>query len=405
MKLSMRIPRHFVQAPGDGAATDDSHIETGQPLVKPPINPSNIESDDKKATEPVTCLSFINPWRAGHRVHSFCRFTALVHLAAAILFLTVTLTQDFGEISIPRLKTPITRNIAIWINASEQVVMNDTAISNRLDLKQCPLATSPPAKDSAYVIQQLVLDSNQYELDTRALIIAFHMLSFIFQGMLGYSASYSFQLDRGFANYNHFIEYSISASVLLIAMAAQATITDIFLIVSIVANCTGCMILGLVAEILYEYGARFSISPEYNSKSILPDNKSEKGVSFSAHWVAHITGWFLISVALIAANSNLISMTICAGKDGMKPPAFVPYLVGGEIFCFVCFGFVQMYSFTARESADQIATPDESMDLKTTIAERKKTIAYTAEFLYILLSATAKLYLGFIVFIGNYTNT
>jgi len=359
---------------------------------------------DKKTTDTVTCLSFINPWRPG-KVHSFCRFTALLHLAAAISYLIVTLAQDLGEITIPRLKTPITRNVAVWVNASEQVVMNTTAIRDRLDLNQCPLATAPPAKDSAYVVQQLVLNANDYQLDTRALIIAFHALSFLFQAVLGYSANYNVQLERGYANYGHFIEYSISASVLLMAMAAQATITDIFLIISIVANCTGCMVLGLVAEILYEYVAKFSTVPEYKSQRIEPENKGDRGMSFSAHWVAHIAGWFLIIVAMIAANSNLISMTICAGDSGMKPPAFVPYLVGGEIFCFVCFGFVQMYSFIARESADKITEAgDSGMTVEQTKAEKKKAIAYRAEFIYILLSATAKLYLGLIVFIGNYTN-
>jgi hypothetical protein len=334
-----------------------------------------------------------------------------VHAAAFVTYLIITLAQDHGSITIPRLKTPVTRNIATWVNASEQAIINTTSISGRLDLKQCPLAASPPAKDSTFVVQQLVFDANGYEIDTRILIILFHLLSAIFQISLGFSHNYSRQLDRGIANYSHFVEYSISASVLLLAMAAQAMITDIFLLTSLAANCTGCMIMGLLAEVLFEHEAGFSIRYEYNSEhnTFDDDEKINTGAgegqdttdydkkSISAYWVAHFTGWLLITIAMISANSSLISLTICAGDDAKRPPWFIPYLVGGEIFLFMCFGLVQTYSFIARNSADTI---DDEGERK----KRKSEVAYQAEFCYILLSATAKLFLGCFVFLGNYTN-
>lgn len=386
MKLSMRLPRQFLNTKetDDSRKADLSQAENGNPLNQKPNDP------------PATCLSSINPFQSDQLTRSFCRFTALVHLAAAIAYSIITIAQDLGEITIPRLKTPVTRNIGVWVNASEQVFMNTTAIGSRLDLNQCPLATAPPAKDSAFVVQQLVLDADSYEIDTRILIIVFHGLSFFFQAMLGYSANYSVHLDKGFANYGHFIEYSISASVLLLAMAAQAMITDIYLLTSIAANCTGCMVLGLMAEILFEYRTEFSVASEFKSTGIKPADRDSRGMYFSTHWIAHFAGWILIAVAMIAANSNLISMAVCAGTDGMRPPKFVPYLVGGEIACFVSFGFVQMYSFIKRKAAEDL--PLEKQDA------RKVEVAYTAEFLYILLSAMAKMYLGLMVFLGNYTN-
>lgn len=347
----------------------------------------------------------------GSNTRTFCLFTAYVHAAAFVAYLIITIVQDYGVIAIPRLKTPVTRNTVIWTNASEQATINATAIGSLLDLTQCPLANAPSAKDSAFVVQQLILDANGYEIDTRVLIIVFHLLSAAFQFALGYSDNYNSQLDRGVANYSHFVEYSISASVLLLAMATQAMITDVFLLTSIAANCTGCMIMGLLAEILFEYEAVFSVDYRTSSDfSALEDkapstepseepkhNDINSSLSIHAYWVAHLTGWLLISIAMISANSNLISMTVCAGDDAKRIPWFVQCLVSGEILCFMCFGLVQTSSFIRRNTAEGIT--DERARNKT-----KSDIVYTAEFLYILLSATAKLFLGFVVFIGNYTN-
>lgn len=108
----------------------------------------------------------------------------------------------------------------------------------------------------------------------------------------------------------------------------------------------------------------------------------------------------MLSVALITVCSNLITIQTCTVSSDARPPSFVQWIVGSEIFLFSCFGFVQMISFLNRENVLSNESEERARQM-----EQNKNVAQRTEFCYILLSIVAKLSLGIIVMAGNYTNT
>ena len=110
----------------------------------------------------------------------------------------------------------------------------------------------------------------------------------------------------------------------------------------------------------------------------------QDGIVITGRWIAHACGWFLLLFALVAASSNLIVYDQCAKTS--KIPSWIQVLIGVESFLFICFGFVQLYSFRYR------SVKDKSKNIE---------VAEFTEFMYILLSVTAKITLGIFVIVGN----
>lgn len=417
MKLSMRVPRSFLHSnvsdPPKSANGGENEtiipVSNSQSVANPPSGkPQQSIWAALCCCCPTSCRCYpVVRWYIWHKdeqLRSFCWITAWLHFLAMFAYSGLKIAQDLDQITIPRLKTPITKSIGIWTMPNDMAIINATPLSTRLQLDQCPLASAVDAKDSKYVVQQLVLDA-EGEIDTRALIIAFHAFSFVFQAFTAYGDKYYQELKRGRTNLSHFIEYSLTASLLLIAMATQFGTTDIFLLISIGANCTGCMLFGLMAEFLFPEDLEMSFSAKVvHPKEDNPPNKDDeeafKGGSLKAHWIAHFAGWFMLSVALITVCSNLITIQTCTVSSDARPPSFVQWIVGSEIFLFSCFGFVQMISFLNRENVLSNESEERSRQM-----EQNKNVAQRTEFCYILLSIVAKLSLGIIVMAGNYTNT
>jgi hypothetical protein len=135
------------------------------------------------------------------------------------------------------------------------------------------------------------------------------------------------------------------------------------------------MIFGVVAELLFSSGSTMDIMMYKR---------------IGSHWIAHFAGWFLISVAMIGAGSNMATYTACVdGPQAKRAPSFVIGIVTTEVVLFLSFGFVQTASFITRDGADK---------------ETKRNSAYYTEAAFIALSITAKIILGCGIIVGNFIN-
>ena len=226
------------------------------------------------------------------------------------------------------------------------------------------------------------------------------------------SNNYYEDLDIGKVNLGHYFEYTISAPLMLIAMAAQFGITDVYLLLSIAANCAGCMLFGALAEFMFYENTELRVSFGTDKKG----SKKPRPPSFRiwGHWVAHCSGWVLLSIALVATCSNLNTYDACADKSEIQMPDWVIIIVSSQVFLFSCFGIVQFVSFRCRKSSD-IDTGNSSApntgskqypdDFSQEILENNKNIAYRTELAYIILSLTAKMLLSTLIVANNYTNS
>ena len=190
-----------------------------------------------------------------------------------------------------------------------------------------------------------------YGIDLGWMIISFHVLSFAFQSLaalteytgaiLGYK--YSEMIEAG-KNPLRFIEYSFSASIMLISIALLNGVTDINLITSIGVLTSSCQLCGLAVEYIQDIKIR---------------------------WLLHINGWLQFCWAYgIIGHAFFKSID----SSGVGPPSFVYVIVISLFLLYASFGFVQLTELIT--------------DVKPRIKEKS----------YVVLSLSAKLLLGWMIF-------
>tara|TARA_Y100000389_G_C17416746_1_gene494209 strand:- start:542 stop:1408 length:867 start_codon:yes stop_codon:yes gene_type:complete len=194
-----------------------------------------------------------------------------------------------------------------------------------------------------------------YGIDLGWLIISFHILSFVFQSFaactnkVGPICGYQYKnMILNNKNPLRFIEYSFSASIMLISIALLNGVTDINLITSIGILTSACQLCGLAVE--YVENIRIK-------------------------WLLHFTGWLQFCWAYgIIGHAFFKSIDASSDTTGGGPPSFVYVIVILLFLLYSSFGFVQL------------------VELSCVINPYKK------EQTYVILSLTAKLLLGWMIF-------
>lgn len=162
-------------------------------------------------------------------------------------------------------------------------------------------------------------------LDIRACILAFFVLSAVFQG----AASW---LSDGRSGIWRYVEYSFSASTMALAIAAEAGIRDLYALVGVFGLIWATMAFGIVAD----------------WTSLLM-----RGTFL---WVVpHLAGW---ATCIAAYGSILDSFNFNASRG--SPPDFVRVIVFLQFGLFTCFGFVQAWGLARRTYA---SAPSSSANL------------------------------------------
>ena len=164
-------------------------------------------------------------------------------------------------------------------------------------------------------------DGDPCALDYGWMIISFHLLSFAFQllaaltdcckkGCLGYR--YSDMIREG-RNPLRFIEYSISASIMLMIIALINGIIDIHLLFCIAVLTASCQLCGLVVEYI----------DDINMK-----------------WINHLNGWLTFCSAYWCITRAFVASA--EAVDGVSPPDFVYLIVLLLFLLYASFGMVQL---------------------------------------------------------------
>ncbi len=229
-------------------------------------------------------------------------------------------------------------------------------------------------------------------VDLGLLIIAFHVLSFVFQGLAGlsecckdgiglgfgfgailgfqvdtYRFRYTMEISKG-RNLLRFVEYGFSASIMLVAIALLNGVTDINLIACIAVLTAATQIAGLVCEYLLAKGEDFLIA-----------------------WVMHVIGWmqFLCAYGVIM-HAFLRSAT---QDETIQPPWFV-FVIVWSIFAFYgAFGLVQVTELLCyKNSCCDWFNRYRSCRVDQRINYQCKEMAY------VILSLASKLVLGWLIF-------
>ena len=246
------------------------------------------------------------------------------------------------------------------------------------------------------------------------LIIAFHVLSFLFQGLAGLSMCwsggigvgrfrfrYTTEISKG-RNLLRFVEYGFSASIMLVAIALLNGVTDINLIACIAVLTAATQIAGLVCEYLLA--------------------KDDDDGDWLIALLLHLIAWMQFFCAYgVIMHAFVRSAT--QDKD-IRPPDFVWVIVLAIFAFYAVFGMVQVAELLCYKSrlcnccndvrSCRVGGPKKIQDKDGNLVYeegKKKKVArepedvtkyrinyQCKEMTYVTLSLASKLVLGWLIF-------
>ena len=249
-------------------------------------------------------------------------------------------------------------------------------------------------------IESVVMDSGQ--IDVLYVIFAFFVLSAVFQCAGG-------MLPPHIASQVRFVEYSFSASIMMMAIALEAGIRDLYTLQCMFVLIWATQVFGLLADTISGYAVRQCT--EYSDFGL--NQRTLRTADLWGWVVPHATGW----VTCMSAYAPAIDVFIqSSARSERNPPSFVTGLVFAELVMFSCFGLVQTYGLVTksmlccnREAVIDIALDDAEDDYssysgsrhrrttKKRLPEKIRDVDATCEYAFIILSLTAKTMLCWIV--------
>jgi hypothetical protein len=403
--------------------TSGFFVTTG---VKENENINVTESEDPNEVKNIRCNKII--W--------FNRFAYCVHGIILASLLIVYATKATSSVS-----TRLTTNTLFiqWGNSTLGGIGGCLAEKHYAPPNELSFKADDPKCTGSDVVTLSVMPfpkRTDYYLSIVGLTLSFFALSFTFQlatEFIGkpidkkkksfchlyqnmFSSDYQ-KDDNGMVlkiNWLRYVEYSISASIMMLAISLVAGIYDFDLLLCIFFLTWACMLCGYGSEVLIRirqvlYTKKIAgnqVAPlEQSSQPLLNDvgrdNVNEKDkklheiISNLSLWGAigmHIVGWVCVVVPWYIIMTHNLSLwgssdklsdclnnmkvpipqgvPACSVRRTVEPPSFVWGIMISQMLLFLLFGFVQVF---------QIFYP----------ARR-----YEAEVTYIFLSMSAKLILG-----------
>ena len=242
------------------------------------------------------------------------------------------------------------------------------------------------------------LTEKRYDLSLFWLIISFHLLSAIFQFTAGlcFKSFYAKHVLENGVNSFRFIEYSISATLMLLCIALIGSVQDVYAHIGLGVLCTATMLFGLIAEVLFsDEFSKDSLDANTPIAVAVPEPPSTKlfrravfnnelgsvykqnltgdsgtpylklikkpsddcgGVEEKVRqlgWFAHICGWITMAGAYggIILNHYFWSVerSTEANEEFEGPPEWITALVFTIMALYQIFGFTQLFQMCAKD--------------------------------------------------------
>jgi len=249
-----------------------------------------------------------------------------------------------------------------------------------------------------FVEPQLTWDLKVY---TAVLVTMFFLLSAGFQAFQAINKdAYRQRVESNGTNFLRYIEYSFSASVMMVCVATTLMIFDLFTHMLIFTCTFTCMLLGLLADCLRTNARQLqSVLRDHPTITIIINTVDELN---ELKWKTHYLSWatFLKPYVLVYGVSYFRTVyrawDCLDGLPTNEPttPVWVHVVVVSQFVLFSCFGVVQYLQFNAIPDTISIKSLHQEL-------EDDKRIGTTTEFSFIFLSLTAKSILGWLV-AGNF---
>jgi hypothetical protein len=319
--------------------------------------PSSMDDDqiDEESTDEIDPREYI--YLGYFSLAGLSFFTAMVHffLFFAVIISSSSLKKDIKP-------NRITQSINVWVPElrNQNIMFPETRelgpnVSLAENCRPFIPKTVPYDGQIATIFPKILL---YCEIDNRISIALFFLLSFAFQFFkavnikafqehpckqeLWLGDTFYQNLVKGKVSKRHFIEYSLSATLMTLVMITQIGITDLTLIINVCVNTWACMIIGMLTE--------FIVDAEDNVEF-----GNQRYLGYPLSFISHILGWIPITSVIFTMIVPLTTYKTCI--DGkVDIPDFVFIFVVGEVLLFCSFGWVQFMSVgTAIEIRNKAA--------------------------------------------------
>ena len=275
------------------------------------------------------------------------------------------------------------------------------------------------------------------ELSLFWLIIGFHLLSFGFQIVLNtdyFRDSYVKNVVNNGVNPFRFVEYSISASIMVLCLALISNILNLYALIALGCLTAVTQLFGLLAECLFsdqflvdmpDYDeeisgnlfqkATFRQSEVIGVRKVRKPEKPPKKTPLSVSlrrlgWIAHFSGWVSMISAYVGILVQQYFFSVSQNKSngGASPPSWVTALIIVLAILYNIFGFTQlaqmcfkdpyMNAWTGKQEQCRCAgvTSDGSGDGKK-IKCCGRSLNEAVELCYVLNSLITKSVLGWTI--------
>ena len=346
-----------------------------------------LDGDDtdpcEEALEPLEALEFTPGY-------VYINYIAILgHLASVIGMLIIYAPRE-------TVNVPYTETYLAWERAK-------TVVVNGVNTSVCSGATRNTANDGEFCLLSKTdfsqCGDDRCGLDYGWLIISFHLLSFFFQ-LLAALTDHSEFLQRILCGYRYsdmirrgrnplrFVEYSISASIMLIIIAIINGIFDIHHLFAIGVLTCSCQLCGLVVEYLDD-------------------------CQLGLMWINHLNGWLTFcSAYYIIARAFFASLNF---DPDIQPPGFVYAIVVAIFLLYASFGIVQLVELTCLTCplGKNWCTTESTGEwtriwcpaCRTKNKGKLRCNPLYKEMVFVTLSLGAKLTLGWLLFTNVFMNT
>lgn len=273
---------------------------------------------------------------------------AALHITEAIVQIIILFTKFWSQdIAIPQIETSVPssvweRNKASQYNASLNAPESCDIVMPRIF----------PAGDGGddWKVYDVQIPSVSFSVEWA--VISFFLLSGGFQFLAAYGKilkdnggetyyDYKELLEKG-RNPLRFIEYGISASLMLWIIGLQSGIQSFYVLYLISICNVGCQILGLVAE--YSMSLLNESMASKKGDTLAPwwkyrKNENEEN-NFTIMILCHVVAFLqYLSAYGIIISHFVVSLGNC---NSTEPPGFVYAIIATQAILFGCFGLVQL---------------------------------------------------------------
>jgi hypothetical protein len=280
-----------------------------------------------------------------------------------------------------------------------------------------------------------------YTLSLLWLIFFFHLLSFLFQfgvALKCFGYDYVNKVKRG-VNPMRFVEYSISATLMLVCIALVSGIDEHYAIIGIVVLTLITMLLGLVSESLFDdnlmgvsdksdegaeskadsdtdskyskkqksvFTRSLRNASEFDSEGANTDTikkaatiatyvakRSSASFSRKIGWIVHMMGW----VTLMAVYGGIIlrNFYFSVGLSDAKPPEWVSFALLSVFALYNVFGVTQFMQLCCKFPL-HMCRSDENCDPQQGY-DGSNGLNVAVEYVYVVNSLVTKTLLGYLI--------